>query len=49
MGDPIDDKRSQSDEFKEAAPELGCDRDEARWDERLRKVAGHKSGLEKSE
>ena len=29
----------QSDKFKEAARELGCDEDEARWDERLRKVA----------
>jgi hypothetical protein len=28
--------------FKEAARELGCDEDEARWDERLRKVAKQK-------
>ena len=33
---------SQSDKFKEAARELGCDEDEARWDERLRKVAVQK-------
>jgi hypothetical protein len=34
--------KSQSDKFKEAARELGCDEDEARWDERLRKVAKQK-------
>jgi hypothetical protein len=33
---------TQSDKFKEAARELGCDEDEARWDERLRKVAQQK-------
>lgn len=32
-------KQSQSDKFKEAARELECDEDEARWDERLKKVA----------
>jgi len=32
----------QSDKFKEAARELGCDEHEARWDERLRKVAKQK-------
>jgi hypothetical protein len=32
-------RRSQSDKFKEAARDLGCDEDEARWNERLRKVA----------
>ena len=30
--------KSQSDKFKEAARELGADEDEARWDDRLRKV-----------
>jgi hypothetical protein len=30
---------SQSDKFKEAAQALGCDEDEARWDDRLKKVA----------
>ena len=30
---------AQSDKFKEVARELGCDEDEARWDERLKKVA----------
>lgn len=38
---------SQSDKFKEAARELGCDEDEARWDERLRKVARQKPEPEK--
>lgn len=33
---------TQSDKFKEAARQLGCDEDEARWDERLRKVARQK-------
>jgi hypothetical protein len=32
-------EKPQSDKFKEAARELGCDEDEARWDETLRKVA----------
>jgi len=36
------DDKSQSDKFKEAARELECDEDEARWDERLKKVAGPK-------
>lgn len=31
--------QSQSEKFKQAARELVCDEDEARWDERLRKVA----------
>lgn len=35
-------KQTQADKFKEAARELGCDEDEARWDERLKKVAGQK-------
>ena len=34
--------KSQSDKFKEAARELSCDKDEAGWDERLRKVAKQK-------
>jgi hypothetical protein len=36
------DQKTQSDKFKEAARELGCDEDEARWDDRLRKVAKQK-------
>jgi len=31
--------QSQSDKFKEAAREHGADEDEARWEERLKKVA----------
>ena len=34
-----DDTKSQLDKFKQAAREHGADEDEARWDERLRKVA----------
>ena len=40
---------SQSDKFKEAARDLECDEDEARWEERLKKVAGHKPAPEKPE
>jgi hypothetical protein len=36
------DKPTQLDKFKEAAREHECDEDEARWDERLRKVARQK-------
>lgn len=35
----MEDKRSQSDKFKEAAREHEADEDEARWEERLRKIA----------
>ena len=31
--------KTQSDKFKDAAREHGCDEDEARWQERLKKVA----------
>lgn len=34
--------KPQLDKFKEAARKLGADEDEARWDERLRKVAKQK-------
>ena len=30
--------KTQVDEFKRVARELECDEDEARWDERLKKV-----------
>ena len=33
---------SQADKFKEAARELEADKDEARWEERLKKVAKQK-------
>ena len=35
---PSADAKSQSDKFRDAARELGADEDEARWEERLRKV-----------
>lgn len=35
-------EQTQSDKFKQAARELECDEDEARWDERLKKVAAQK-------
>lgn len=38
---------SQSDKFKNAAREAECDEDEARWTERLKKVA--KAAPEKPE
>jgi hypothetical protein len=41
--------KSQLEKFKEAARQLEADEDEARWDERLRKVAGQKLPTEKPE
>lgn len=38
---------SQSDKFKEAARDLDCDEDDARWEKRLKDVA--KAKPEKSE
>jgi len=38
----VADTRTQSDKFKEAAREHGADEDEARWEERLKKVAKQK-------
>lgn len=35
-------RQSQAERFKEAARELGCDEDPARFDEALKKVARHK-------
>jgi len=32
-------EKTQSDKFKDAAREAECDQDEARWTERLKKVA----------
>jgi len=37
-----DKDQTQLDKFKEAARELEADEDEARWDERLKKVAKQK-------
>lgn len=41
------DVESQSDKFKQAARDLECDPNEARWDERLKKVAKQKPVPEK--
>ncbi|GGN63265.1 hypothetical protein GCM10011349_47670 [Novosphingobium indicum] len=41
MGD--EEQKSQSDKFKELARELESDEDEARWDERLKKIAKAKT------
>jgi len=43
------DSKSQLDKFKELARELEADEDEARWDERLKKVAKGKPAPEKPE
>ncbi len=40
---------NQLNRFKEAARDLECDEDEARWDERLKKVAKAKPAPEKPE
>ncbi len=40
---------TQLDKFKQAARDAECDEDEARWDEKLKKVAGHKPPPEKPE
>lgn len=42
-------KKSQLERFKEAARDLGCDEDESRWEENLRKVAKHKPAPEADE
>lgn len=44
-----DKPKTQSDKFKEAAREHGADENEARWDDRLRKVAKAKPKPEKPE
>lgn len=41
-----DDFVGQADKFRDLARELGCDEDEAAWDERLRQVAAHKPASE---
>ena len=42
-------KQTQADKFKEAARDLECDPDEARWEDKLRKVVKRKPGPEKFE
>jgi hypothetical protein len=39
MNNQSDQSQSQLDKFKQAAKELEADEDEARWDEKLAKVA----------
>ncbi len=41
-------RKSQHDKFKEAAKELGCDEDEKRFDDTVKKLA-KSGGKEKSE
>ena len=43
------DELSQAERFKEAARDLECDEDEARWDATLKKVAKQKPAPEKPE
>jgi hypothetical protein len=42
------DQKSQSNKFKEAARELGCDPDEKRWEDKLRKVVKQRPVPEKA-
>jgi hypothetical protein len=41
-------KQTQSDKFKQAARALECDPDEAKWEDKLRKVVKQKPITEKS-
>ena len=41
--------KTQLHKFKKAARQLGCDEDEARWDERLKMVVRQKPEPEKPE
>lgn len=43
------DQKTQIEKFKQAAREIGADEDEARWDDRLRKLAKAKPKPEKPE
>ena len=45
----MNDHKSQSDKFKQAARDHEADEDEARWDERLKKLAKAKPAPEKPE
>ena len=47
--EPRNSQLSQTDKFLEAARALEADEDEARWEDRLRKVANHKQQPEKPE
>ena len=45
----MNENKSQADKFKEAARELGADEDEARWEERLKKVANQTNKTPKND
>lgn len=42
-----DHAKSQSDKFKDLAREVEADEDEARWDDRLKRVGAHKPTQDK--
>lgn len=44
-----DESKTQSDKLKQLAREVEADEDEARWDERLTKVAKHRPAPEEPE
>jgi hypothetical protein len=44
----VDKGKPQIDRFKEAARQLGCDEDEAHFDEKLKDIARHKPSPEKT-
>jgi hypothetical protein len=44
----MESKSAQLDKFKQAARDLECDEDEARWDATLKKVAAQKPAPDKS-
>jgi hypothetical protein len=43
----VAEKQSQSEKFKQAARDLECDPDEARWEDKLREVVKPKGALKK--
>ena len=45
----LTDKQTQSDKFKQAARDLECDPDEARWEDKLRKVVKPKGAQSRTE
>lgn len=49
MGTEAEPNESQADRFKDAARAAECDEDEARWQERLKRVVKHKPVPEKPE
>lgn len=43
----LTDKQTQSDKFKQAARDLECDPDVARWEDKLRKIVKPKDAAKK--